>query len=92
MSKIGEDFLEGGFYFKSSKIKKMNIEEKLELGDAVIFYGSIGHGVEKVDPQEKLSWKSNKGRWYVGMMVNDSDHVRNRLTSKDISGNIEKNI
>jgi hypothetical protein len=90
MSKIGEDFNEGGFYFKSSKTKKKNIEEQLELGDAVIFYGSIGHGVEKVDPQEKLSWKSNAGRWYVGMMVNDSDHVHNRLTSKDLSESVEK--
>ena len=29
MSKIGEDFLKGGFYFKSSKTKKINIEKKL---------------------------------------------------------------
>ena len=89
MSKIGEDFLKGGFYFKSSKTKKINIEKRLELGDAVIFYGSIAHGVEKVDPQEKLSWKSNKGRWYVGMMVNDSDHVRNRLTAKDLTKSVK---
>ena len=89
MSKIGEDFLKGGFYFKSSKTKKINIEKRLELGDAVIFYGSIAHGVEKVDPQEKLSWKSNKGRWFIGMFVNDSDHVHNRLTAKDLTGSVE---
>mgnify|MGYP000277050056 FL=1 len=89
MSKIGEDFLKGGFYFKSTKTKKINIEKRLELGDAVIFYGSIAHGVEKVDPQEKLSWKSNKGRWFIGMFVNDSDHVHNRLTAKDLTGSVE---
>ena len=89
MSKIGEDFLKGGFYFKSSKTKKINIEKRLELGDAVIFYGSIAHGVEKVDPQEKLSWKNNKGRWFIGMFVNDSDHVHNRLTAKDLTGSVE---
>ena len=89
MSKIGEDFLKGGFYFKSSKTKKINIEKRLELGDAVIFYGSIAHGVEKVDPQEKLSWKSNKGRWFIGMFVNDSDHVYNRQTAKDLTGSVE---
>ena len=89
MSKIGEDFLKGGFYFKSTKTKKINIEKRLELGDAVIFYGSIAHGVEKVDPQEKLSWKSNKGRWFLGMFVNDSDHVQNRVTSKDLTGIIK---
>ena len=55
MSKIGEDFLEGGFYFKASKTKRINIENKLEEGDAVIFYGSIAHGVEPVDSKKKTS-------------------------------------
>ena len=89
MSKIGEDFLKGGFYFKSSKSKKINIEKRLEEGDAVIFYGSIAHGVEKVDPQKKLSWTSNKGRWFIGMFVNDSDHVRNRITAEDLTGSVK---
>ena len=89
MSKIGEDFLKGGFYFKSSKTKKINIEKRLEEGDAVIFYGSLAHGVEKIDPQEKLSWKSNKGRWFLGMFVNDSDHVRNRITAEDLTGSVK---
>jgi len=88
MSKIGKDFLKGGFYFKSSKSKKINIEKRLEEGDAVIFYGSIAHGVEKVDPQEKLIWNSNKGRWFIGMFVNDSDHVHNRITAKDLTRSV----
>ena len=90
MSKLGKDFQKGGFYFKSSKKKKINIEKKLDEGDAVIFYGSIAHGVEKVDPKEKLSWKSNKGRWFIGMFVNDSDHVKNRITAKDLTGSVKK--
>ena len=89
MSKIGEDFIKGGFYFKASKTKKKYIEKRLELGDAVMFYGSIVHGVGKVDPHEKLVWKSNKGRWFIGMFVNDSDHVRNRVTPKDVSTRAE---
>ena len=56
------------------------------------FYGSLAHGVEKIDPQEKLSWKSNKGRWFLGMFVNDSDHVQNRVTSKDLTGTIKNEI
>ena len=92
LSKIGEDFLKGGFYFKTSKTKKINIEKRLEKGDAVIFYGPIGHGVEKVDPQEKLSWKSNKGRWFLGMFVNDSDHVQKRFTSKDLTGSVKRHF
>ena len=89
MSKFGEDFHKGGFFFKTSKTKKINIEKRLEVGDAAIFYGSIAHGVETIDPNEKLSWKSNKGRWFLGMFVNDSDHVKNRVTSEDLSGNIK---
>ena len=66
------------------------IEKKLDEGDAVIFYGSIVHGVEKVDPKEKLLWETNKGRWFMGMFVNDSDHVKNRITAKDLTGSIKK--
>jgi len=89
MSKLGKDFQKGGFYFKSSKKKKIKIKKKLDEGDAVIFYGSIAHGVEKVDPKEKLSWKSNKGRWFIGMFVNDSDHVKNRVTAKDLTSSVK---
>ena len=90
MGKIGKDFDKGGFYFKSSKNKNINIENRLNEGDAVIFYGSIAHGVQPVDPEKKLVWKSNKGRWFVGMFVNDSDHIKNRITAKDITGSIKK--
>ncbi len=91
MSKIGKDFKKGGFYFKSSSTKKINIEKRLKEGDAVIFYGSIAHGVEKVDPQKKLIWDSNAGRWFIGMFVNDSDHVRNRITAKDLTKSVKNN-
>ena len=90
MGKIGQDFKKGGFYFKASKTKKINIEKKLDEGDAVLFYGSIPHGVEKVDPKEKLLWNTNKGRWFVGMFVNDSDHVKNRITAEDLTGSVSK--
>ncbi len=90
MSEINKDFKKGGFYFKTSKIKKINIEKRLKETDAVIFYGSIAHGVEPVDPKEKLKWNSNLGRWFVGMFVNDSNHVKNRITAEDITGSIKK--
>ncbi len=90
MSKIGKDFKSGGFYFTKKNQKKYNIEKKLDIGDAVIFYGSIIHGVEKVDPNLKLNWKSKNGRWFIGMFVNDSDHVKNRAVAKDLSYSINK--
>ncbi len=90
MSKRGLDYNKGGFYFNKSKSKRLNLENKIDEGDAVIFYGSLVHGVEPIDPEKKLSWKSNKGRWFLGMFVNDSDHVKNRITSEDLTGSIRK--
>ena len=90
MSKRGIDYEKGGFYFKNSKNKRINLESRIDEGDAVIFYGSLVHGVEAIDPDKALSWKSNKGRWFLGMFVNDSDHVKNRITSEDLTGSIKK--
>ena len=90
MSKRGVDYKSGGFYFKKSKSRIINLEDRIDEGDAVIFYGSLAHGVEIIDPHKKLSWESNKGRWFLGMFVNDSDHVKNRITSEDLSGNQNK--
>tara|TARA_B100000989_G_C19503184_1_gene455191 strand:+ start:162 stop:1049 length:888 start_codon:yes stop_codon:yes gene_type:complete len=92
MSKKGVDYKEGGFYFNKTKSKRINLENRIDQGDAVIFYGSLVHGVEAIDPKEKLSWKSDKGRWFLGMFVNDSDHVKNRITSQDLTGSIKKNF
>ena len=64
MSKEEIDYDKGGFYFNKSKNKKINLENRIDEGDAVIFYGSLVHGVETIDPDKKLSWKSNSGRWF----------------------------
>ena len=85
MSKKGEDFEKGGFYFRDKNNKKLNIEDELEIGDSVIFYGSIVHGVDVVDKHKKLNWKSYNGRWFIGMFVNDSNHVINRITANDLT-------
>jgi len=90
MSKKGVDYKEGGFYFNKSQTKKINLENRIDEGDAVIFYGSLVHGVETIDPGKKLSWASDNGRWFLGMFVNDSDHVKNRITSEDLTGSIKR--
>ena len=91
MSKKRYDF-NSGFYFRDKNNKKLNIEDNLELGDPVIFYGSIVHGVEVVDKNKSLDWKSYKGRWFVGMFVNDSDHVKNRNKDLTNSTNFKKRL
>jgi len=89
MSKMGEDFQHGGFYFRDSNNQKFNLEQQLEIGDSVMFYGSIIHGVEPVDPDKNINWGSYEGRWFIGMFVNDSDHVVNRTTAKDLTNSVE---
>lgn len=89
MSKTGEDFKDGGFYFKKNKNKKMNIEKSLTVGDSVMFYGSIVHGVDVVNNKDKLDWKSYRGRWFIGMFVNDSDHVKDRITASDLTKSVK---
>ena len=89
MSKIGVDFNSGGFYFRNKQNKKINIENQLEIGDSVIFYGSVIHGVDVVDRNEKLNWKSYDSRWFIGMFVNDSNHVKDRITAKDLTGSVK---
>ena len=84
MSKKGEDFKQVGFTLEDKNNKKINIEKHLEIGDAVIFYGSVIHGVEKVDKHKKINWKTYESRWFIGMFVNDSNHVKNRITAKDL--------
>ena len=37
---------------------------------------------------EPQSWKSKKARWFIGMFVNDSDHVKDRLTAKDLTKSV----
>lgn len=89
MSKIGQDFDKGGFYFKDIKNKKWNIEKKLNIGDSVMFYGSIIHGVDKIDPQiKRIDWKSKKARWFIGMFCNDSNHVKDRYTAVDLTKSV----
>jgi len=85
MSKKGIDFTTGGFYFRDSNNKIFNIEDNLEIGDSVMFYGSIIHGVEPVDQHKKIDWQSKNGRWFIGMFVNESDHIINRVTAVDLT-------
>ena len=91
MSKVKEDFNKGGFFFRDKNNNKLNIENMLEIGDSVAFYGSIIHGVEVVDKEKKIDWKSYNCRWFVALFVNDSNHVKNRITASDLTGSIKSN-
>ena len=45
--------------------------------------------LKKLTKHKKINWKTYKGRWFIGMFVNDSDHVKNRITAKDLTGSVK---
>jgi len=58
------------------------------VGDSVMFYGSISHGVNPIDIDQPLDWSFETGRWFIGMFVNDSDCVADRVTARDLTESV----
>jgi hypothetical protein len=61
MSKKGLDYSEGGGYLETNG-ERLFFEESYEPADIVIYDGRMVHGVEEVDPQERLDLGSLAGR------------------------------
>jgi len=91
MSRRGEDYSEGGFFAIDKNKNKVDLEVHLDVGDIVIGYPTIPHGVVAVDPEEDLVWEDFKGRWFLGLYSNDSNHVKNRSTAKRLEESNSKN-
>lgn len=85
-SKLGKDYSSGGTYFFKKKDKKINVENKIDIGDIGIFYNSLIHGVDpvKIGKNIKNISKDFRGRWWCGLYSPDSDCKKNRKTSKPI--------
>ena len=81
MSKRGIDYQKGGFYLLNSDQEKVDVEDGIKVGDMAIAYATIKHGVDLIDPGQKVEWGSMKGRWFLGLYTNDSDEVQNRKSS-----------
>ena len=83
MSKKTYDFDEGGTYFVSEG-NKLHVEDKIDIGDVGIFYGSMKHGVDSVTISKNNNNYSNdnlSGRWWMGLYSPESDHNILRHTS-----------
>ena len=70
MSKKGVDFKEGGAYVDTENNSKIYLDEVSDVGDVVYFNALTPHGVEMIDPKEKLNWLSFKGRWMLLFAIN----------------------
>ena len=82
LSKRGKDFSQGGFYIYKKNRSIIDGEKNIDVGDMMIGYATILHGVSKIDPASKVNFNSPKGRWFLGLYSNDSDNVKKRRTTK----------
>ncbi|MZH03552.1 MAG: hypothetical protein F3745_09220 [Nitrospinae bacterium] len=76
MSRFGVDYFTEGLYLYDKENKKVSMDSRLEVGDMVLACPAIMHGCNPIDPDEKLDWASEKGRWMV---------LFNNLTSHCVS-------
>ena len=45
--------------------RERQLDSRLEIGDMVLGFPPIPHGVVSIEPNAKLDWTSEKGRWMV---------------------------
>jgi hypothetical protein len=81
LSRPGVDYQEGGFHLLSPDKNVYRLEPEVEMGCIYSVYPSMFHGVEVVDPNKKVDWESDKGRWYMTLYSPDSHMVANRDTA-----------
>jgi len=74
LSERGKDFTQGGLYYRSSIAgQKISLEEALEPGDLLLLSPGLPHGVEAIDPDQPLDWKSRRGRLMAVPIIVHSD-------------------
>jgi hypothetical protein len=84
LSARGVEFNTGGIYFLTSGDVVVEIEDHLEVGDFMLAYPTVQHGVSPVDMTEPVDWATIQGRWFMGLSSVDSVHVANRVTARRI--------
>ena len=65
MTKRGVDYQNGGLYLLNMSGDKFHPEMSLDLevGDTVVFYPNLLHGVDAIDVGQSSDWESDNGRW-----------------------------
>ena len=82
MSKRGVDYRGGGFYLVGPDHQKVEVEDRIDVGDVAIGYASLQHGVDPCDGEP--SWERDDGRWFLSMYSNASDEVAERHTGHPV--------
>jgi hypothetical protein len=86
LTAAGKDYKKGGFYLLNSKKEAVNFESEIELGSITSVYPGMFHGVDHIDPDCTVDWKSDRGRWYIAIFTPTSHHVENRPTALPFPG------
>ena len=82
----GIEYKKGGFYLIDKNNDKHDIEDQVEAGDIGLFYASIKHGLDVIDPDKVPDIKKKNGRWWFGLNVHNSDEMpeKHRKTTKPV--------
>ena len=76
-TQYGKDYHKGGFFVENKKNQKVELDKKIKLGDLVIFFPGLIHGVDPVYVEGDES-NSSSGRWFCNINLQYSHHVKNR--------------
>ncbi|OUX36488.1 MAG: hypothetical protein CBE33_05715 [Candidatus Pelagibacter sp. TMED273] len=82
LSKKNFDYADGGIYLIDKHKNKIDLENYIDIGDMSFGFGTIFHGVNKVQQLNNSSVKSE--RWWIGLYSTVSDYVKNRHTGKPV--------
>lgn len=83
LSKKNIDYESGGIYLIDKNNNRVDLENRIDVGDMSFGFGSIYHGVDRIAPiTDNPNHKSE--RWWIGLYSTVSDYVKNRHTGRPV--------
>ena len=83
LTEFGIDYTQGGFYVLNSDEDKVNLDTEVGLGDLILFYPGLPHGVLPV--QSISDQLLSKGRFFFNMNLIQSHEMPDRVTSRGLA-------
>ncbi len=83
-SKRGVDYQGGGFYLIGAGDRIIEIEDQIDVGDSLVCYATVYHGVAPSDRDIEPDWTKSDGRWFLSMFSNASDARTVRYTAAPV--------
>jgi hypothetical protein len=81
-TEFGKDYHSGGFFVRDANTKsKIHLDSAVKAGDMIFFFPGMYHGIDPIDPEDEIDYKSKKGRWFFNYNLLESHHVKDRKTA-----------